>query len=205
MQILSNIFLLVQIFACIAALFFWKQYKHTPLWIFLPYLIYTVLNELTATVMVWNEVKNVRILYNVYCAVSFGVYLYFFDQLIKLKFWKWLILLGFVIVILTDIFQRDVTSQLIKNSLLFLAILLFIFSLIYFIKLLNSKEVIHYQKIPEFWIIFGILVFHIAFIPLSLVSGSGYNIQLSYSIVILILNYLMYSCYIYGFYVAGKR
>jgi len=205
MQILSNLFLLVQIIACIVAIVFWKQYKHKPIWIFLPFLTYTVLNELTATALVWNDIKNVRFLYNIYCVISFCVYLYFFDQLIKLKSWKWLIALFFLFTVLTDVFQRDITHQLLKNSLLFLAVLLFVFALIYFIKLLNSKEVIHYQGIPEFWIIFGILVFHIAFIPLSLVSGSGYNIQLSYSIVILILNYFMYGCYIYGFYVAGKR
>lgn len=205
MQILSNLFLIVQVMACMAALFFWKRYKHTPIWIFLPYLIYTVINELTATAMIGNEIKNVRFLYNVYCVVSFCVYLYFFDKLIKLKFWKWLFSLGFLIAVVSDVIQRDIMHQLLKNSLLILAVFLLILSLIYFIKLLNSKEVVHYQRIPEFWIIFGILVFHIAFLPLSFVSGSGYNIQFSYSIVILILNYFMYSCYIYGFYVAGKR
>lgn len=104
-----------------------------------------------------------------------------------------------------DVYTGNSLEQLIKTALLVQAIILLVFSLFYFGRLLKQEEVVHYQRIPEFWIIFGLLIFHIAFVPLFLLSGKGLNIQLAFAISINVLNYILYSCYIFGFYVAGKR
>jgi hypothetical protein len=124
---------------------------------------------------------------------------------LKLKLWKWIVTLVFLGAVVYDVITSDSLKQLIKTALLVQAIILLIFSVIYFVRLLNKEEVVHYQLIPEFWIILGLLVFHIAFVPLFLLTGLGYNIQKAYTIAINILNYILYSSYILGFYVAGKR
>lgn len=205
MQNFSYIFLLIQLLACLAAIFKWKSIRKTPLWIFLPFLIYSLLNEVTTTALYSFTSINFRYLYNIYCIVSFFVYLYWFDRILKLKLWKWIVTLVFLGAVVYDVITSDSLKQLIKTALLVQAIILLIFSVIYFVRLLNKEEVVHYQLIPEFWIILGLLVFHIAFVPLFLLTGLGYNIQKAYTIAINILNYILYSSYILGFYVAGKR
>lgn len=205
MQNFSYIFLLIQLLACLAAIYKWKSIRKTPLWIFLPFLIYSFLNEVTTTALYSFTSINFRYLYNIYCIVSFFVYLYWFDRILKLKLWKWIVTLVFLVAVVYDIITSDSLKQLIKTALLVQAIILLIFSVIYFVRLLNKEEVVHYQLIPEFWIILGLLVFHIAFVPLFLLTGLGYNIQKAYAIAINILNYILYSSYILGFYVAGKR
>lgn len=205
MQNLSYIFLLIQLLACLVAIYKWKTIRKTPLWIFLPFLIYSFLNEVTTTALYSFTSINFRYLYNIYCIVSFFVYLYWFDRILKLKLWKWVVTLVFLSAVVYDVITSDSLKQLIKTALLVQAIILLIFSFIYFVRLLNREEVVHYQLIPEFWIILGLLVFHIAFVPLFLLTGLGYNIQKAYSIAINILNYILYSSYILGFYVAGKR
>jgi len=204
-QNFSYIFLLIQLLACLAAIYKWKSIRKTPLWIFLPFLIYSFLNEVTTTALYSFTSINFRYLYNIYCIVSFFVYLYWFDRILKLKLWKWIVTLVFLGAVVYDVITSDSLKQLIKTALLVQAIILLIFSVIYFVRLLNKEEVVHYQLIPEFWIILGLLVFHIAFVPLFLLTGLGYNIQKAYSIAINILNYILYSSYILGFYVAGKR
>jgi len=204
-QNFSYIFLLIQLLACLAAIFKWKSIRKTPLWIFLPFLIYSFLNEVTTTALYSFTSINFRYLYNIYCIVSFFVYLYWFDRILKLKLWKWIVTLVFLGAVVYDVITSDSLKQLIKTALLVQAIILLIFSVIYFVRLLNKEEVVHYQLIPEFWIILGLLVFHIAFVPLFLLTGLGYNIQKAYTIAINILNYILYSSYILGFYVAGKR
>lgn len=205
MQNFSYIFLLIQLLACLAAIYKWKSIRKTPLWIFLPFLIYSFLNEVTTTAFYSFTSINFRYLYNIYCIVSFFVYLYWFDRILKLKLWKWIVTLVFLGAVVYDVITSDSLKQLIKTALLVQAIILLIFSVIYFVRLLNKEEVVHYQLIPEFWIILGLLVFHIAFVPLFLLTGLGYNIQKAYTIAINILNYILYSSYILGFYVAGKR
>ncbi|MFA7447544.1 MAG: hypothetical protein WCY77_03835 [Weeksellaceae bacterium] len=196
---------MIQLLACLAAIYKWKSIRKTPLWIFLPFLIYSFLNEVTTTALYSFTSINFRYLYNIYCIVSFFVYLYWFDRILKLKLWKWIVTLVFLGAVVYDVITSDSLKQLIKTALLVQAIILLIFSVIYFVRLLNKEEVVHYQLIPEFWIILGLLVFHIAFVPLFLLTGLGYNIQKAYSIAINILNYILYSSYILGFYVAGKR
>lgn len=148
---------------------------------------------------------NVRFLYNFYIIIGFFVYLYWFDRLLKLKILKWIFTAVFMSVLVYDGLKSHFMTQLFKTALFFQAVSILLFSLLYFIRLLKSNSVIHFQKKPEFWIIMGLLVFYIAFIPLSLVSGKGLNIQLAYGIAINILNYILYTCYCIGFYVSGKR
>lgn len=206
MQFLSYLYLFIQLLACLFAIRYWKNYRNSTLWIFLPFLIYSFLNELIAFLLLNMKIEmNVRFMYNIYIIVCFFVYLYWFDSLLKLKYWKWILTLIFIGLLVYDGIKSDFMTQLSKTALFFQAIIILFFSLFYFIRLLKSNAVIHFQKKPEFWIIMGLLVFYIAFIPLSLVSGKGLNIQLAYGIAINILNYILYTCYCIGFYVTGKR
>ena len=156
MQNFSYIFLLIQLLACLAAIYKWKSIRKTPLWIFLPFLIYSFLNEVTTTALYSFTSINFRYLYNIYCIVSFFVYLYWFDRILKLKLWKWIVTLVFLGAVVYDVITSDSLKQLIKTALLVQAIILLIFSVIYFVRLLNKEEVVHYQLIPEFWIILGL-------------------------------------------------
>lgn len=204
-NLLSRSFLIIQLLACIAAIFYWRNYKNTPLWIFLPLLIYTVINEVSIQVLVKSGVINSpRMFYNVYSVISFLAYLYWFDKLLKLKYWKWIVLAVFLAATAFDLFQGQEVKQLFKVGLIAQAILILSFSVVYFSRLLNEDRVVHYSKIPEFWFILGLLTFYIGFTPLLMMTGLDLGITRVYSISINILNLILYGCYIIGFYVTSK-
>ena len=199
----NYIYLFVEFVACIFAVIYWKNYKHTPLWIFLPFLLYTLVNEFLATHIALEY--RTRIAYNIYIIISFFVYLYWFDKLLKFKFWKWIFLAIFIAAALYDIQTRGFFKPLLKTSVNVQSIMVLGFSLMYFAKLLRKDEVVHYQRLPEFWIVCGMLMFYIGYIPLSFIIGQGYKVQHLYSVAIIILNVLLYGGYIIGFYVSRKR
>lgn len=203
MKIPNYIYLSLQLIACIFALIYWRKYKQSSLWIFWPFLIYTFLNEIFATYLALNF--KIRILYNLYIIVSFLVYLYWFDKLLKLKFWKWIIMFLFCFVVFYDIQDKGIIKPLLKTAVNFETAIVLILSVVFFMKLLRKDEVIEYYKLPEFWVVSGLLMFYLGFVPLSLIVGMGYKIEDLYIISIIFLNFLLYCGYIIGFYVSGKR
>lgn len=204
-NLLSRPFLIIQLLACIAAIFYWKNYKSTPLWIFLPLLMYTVINEVSIQVLMKSGVINSpRMFYNVYSIISFLAYLYWFDKILKLKYWKWIVLVIFLSATCYDLLQEQEVKQLFKAGLITQAIVILSFSVVYFSRLLNEDRVIHYWKIPEFWFILGLLTFYIGFTPLLMMTGLDLGITRVYAISINILNLILYGCYIIGFYVTSK-
>jgi hypothetical protein len=203
MGIQNYLYLSLQLIAVCFAIYYWKNYRKTHLWIFLPFLVYTFLNELMGTYIALNY--QLRVPFNIYIIVSFFVYLYWYDQLLRLKFWKWIILGIFCAIVVYDIQTRGFLKPLLKTAINFQSIMVLGFSFLFFAQLLRKKEVVHYQKLPEFWIVTGILLFYIGYVPLSLVIGMGYNVQELYAYAIIPLNFILYGGYIIGFYVSGKR
>jgi|SRR5690554_657646 hypothetical protein len=203
--LLSKSFLIIQLLSCVAAIFYWKNYKNTHLWIFLPLLLYTAINEVSIQVLMkFDVITSPRIFYNVYSVISFLAYLYWFDKILNLKYWKWIVLVVFLTATTYDLFQVQQVKQLFKVGLITQAIAILSFSVAYFSRLLNEDRVIHYWKIPEFWFILGLLTFYIGFTPLLLMTGLELGINRVYAISINILNLILYGCYIIGFYVTAK-
>lgn len=203
MGIQNYTYLALQFIACLFALYNWKSYKNTALWIFLPFLIYSLINEFLATYIALNF--KIRLLYNVYIMLSFLVYLYWFDRLLNLKMIKWILLGLFIVAVVYDIYSKGVMRPLLKTAVNFQSIMVLVCSFVFFAKLLRSKEVVHYQQLPAFWIVSGMLIFYIGYVPLSLMVGMGFHVDEFYALAIILLNLLLYGCYIIGFYVAGKR
>lgn len=204
-NLLSKSFLIMQLLACIAAIVYWKNYKNTPLWVFLPLLVYTAINEVSITILMkFDVISSPRMFYNVYSVISFLIYLYWFDNILKLKYWKWIVLVIFLAATSYDLIQEQEVKQLFKVGLITQAIMILSFSVAYFSRLLNEDRVIHYWRIPEFWFILGLLTFYIGFTPLLLMTGLDLGISRVYAISINILNLILYGCYIIGFYATAK-
>lgn len=196
------IYLAVQLIACVVAFYYWKYYKGRSMWIFLPFLVYSFINEIAATYMAIHY--HSRVLYNIYTIISFLVYLYFFNKLLKLKVWKWVLLALFLLVYLEEILATGFIKPLMRNSIIVQSVLVLVFTVLYFVRLLQQDTVIHYYRLPEFWIVSGLLMFYIAFTPLMIFVGIGYNFQHIYLAAITVLNLVLYGTYIIGFYVSGK-
>jgi hypothetical protein len=199
----NYLYLSLQFIAVCFAIIYWKKYKNTALWIFLPFLIYTFVNEIIGTYVALNY--GLRVPFNLYIIISFLVYLYWYDALLKLKFWKWIVLGIFAFMVMYDIQTRGFLKPLLKTAVNFQSVMVLGFSFLFFAKLLGKREVVHYQKLPEFWIVSGILLFYIGYVPLSLVIGMGFKVQELYGYAIIPLNFILYGGYIIGFYVSGKR
>lgn len=204
MEVQNYIYLLVQFIACCTAIYFWRYYRNKAIWIFLPFLLYSFFNEISAIVLAKYQIP-VRALFNVYALISFGVLLFFFNKLLDLKFWKWVFLAIFLSFWIYDFSTKDFFKILFDNAINALSIMILFCSFLYFMKLLKSNEVIHFQLLPEFWFVAGLLIFYIGFFPLNIYLGKGYKFIEIYRIAIAILNLLMYSGFTIGFYVSRRR
>ena len=204
MEVQNYIYLIVQFITCSAAIYFWRHYKATVIWIFLPFLLYSFLNEISALVLIKYHYP-VRSLFNIYTLVSFGVYLYFFTKLLNLKILKWVFIALFLSIWFYDFFTKDFFKSMFDNAINALSIMILFCSFLYFTKLLKSNQVIHFQVLPEFWFVSGLLIFHIGFFPLNIYLGKGYHFLEIYRIAIAILIFLMNIGYTIGFYVSRRR
>lgn len=198
-------YLLVLLVATVGvALYFWSSYKTTPQRIFMPFLLYVLCNEILAYYML-NHLKLItQPLYNVYTIVAFFVYFYWFWQVLEKPKWIWVFPLLFLSAIVFDDINESFTQSLWSSSVLVLSVMSIFCSLAFFGKLLMSDNVIHYYKMQSFWVVAGVLIFFIGFVPLLLFQGILKGQTQTYQAVLAILNTVYYSFFIIGFYVSSK-
>lgn len=189
----------IQLMALISAINYWKSIKNTPHRVFLPLLIVVVIAEPTATLL--KEVFSLKnyVVYNTLSVFSFSFYLYWFKR-IKIK--QWLVKLSWIIFVLAIAVSAITESFLYKiwNIAWFTgAILVLLNSIVFYSELLNKKEVVKYTNLPEFWIVTGLLIYHIGFLPMLLFKDYFDANTLYYRIPILILNLILYGNIIIAF------
>ena len=72
-------------------------------------------------------------------------------------------------------------------------------SLLFYLKLLNSNEILSLKTNLRFWITIGNIIFFVGILPLMIMHNYMNIDFLSYMIVLTLLNWITYSCYILGF------
>ncbi|MEM6684917.1 MAG: hypothetical protein AAF617_03890 [Bacteroidota bacterium] len=193
-------FLCFQIAALVAAFWFRKDYKETTEEPFLWFLVYVVFHEIVSLCYQhFSEYTN-DIIHNVYTLVSFLFFFFWFYKILqKRRFLVPVLLTVFAVVFLYDLFDKNPLYNLYLNPIITGAFCILTLTINYFVQLLHADAIISFARSQKFWIVTGLFCFYIGLIPL-LIFHSYLNYGGNfYSIVITMLNAVLYGCILKSF------
>ncbi|SDX60291.1 hypothetical protein SAMN05444411_10727 [Lutibacter oricola] len=189
---LKIILWIFQLAAFIAASITWNKYKNTTQRYFLFFLGFVLIVEfLGYNIPKIYGIKS-QFVYNIFTVISFYFYLYWFNSILNKKLIIKVFAVAFSISIVISIFFEDFMGALWRVPLTTGTFLVLVCSGIFYYNLLNSNDIFRYQKSQKFWIVTGLLIFYIAFLPIQLFQPYLKVSSLSYGIPLTVLNILMY-------------
>lgn len=226
MQDLRFLVFLLEGTAGVAGLYFYLNHpSNKAAGMFSYFLILTYLVEaigLFPAVIYWNEslhfLKDSFLsrnywLYNPYLIISFVVYLLFFRENIRNRRTSKVLgkvitvyaIASILVLIFTDVFLKTIsTFTYITGSILLLGFIFY-----YYFEILLSNRILNIKRDISFYISIGAVVYFLTTTPIFIYFNYFTNkspefVQLS-SAVIIAMNILMYSTYILGFLILGKK
>ena len=158
----------------------------------------------------WTGMINYYV-YNFYMLASFSAYIILLRmQLCNYKFKTvalYFLILFYAFYFLNLYYFQAENDTVFTNSFALGVVLILILSCFYFIEIFNSEKILNFKKSIYFWFILGILLFHVPFLPfmLALKWFLIKNDATIFSLVLFILNFLMYTCFIIGFLWSEKK
>ena len=190
---------IVQIMALIFAIIYWKHYKNTFQRHFLVLLFFIVVSEISATIV--KEVFGLRSfpIYNLLSIFSFLFYLFLFKNNLDKKQAVNGLLILFCIATLFSAYKDRFIHGFMEIMWITGAVTILISSFMFYLDLLNNKEVIKYKSTPKFWIATGLLIYHIGYLPLLLFKDYIGANTFHYRVPVLILNIILYGSFIKSF------
>ena len=176
--------------------------------LFLIFIGYSFLTEISAVILGVFLGINTFPIYNTWILVNQFFFFFFFINLLQNSFKKYIVkfiigLYALFTLIAISFYSNFSGSYLSMNDIIG-SILIVIVILMYFSELLQSDKILNINKSIYFWISLGVLLFNIGFIPVNIfaefISFNGV-----FNIVAIFLNVLMAGCFITGFIVSKKE
>jgi len=171
------------------------------------YLLAVFLTEVVAEFIAWKlhlPALNNAIYRYWGIPLQFFFFYWLFYQTFKhsnLKPWPVLAGILYLLILLTDLFQlADKPLRFTIFSYCSGGILLLILIIMYFISLMKSDQILKYSRSFMFWISLGLLLFYLLTLPFYGLRNFLYknytDLFTVYNYFTLVLNYLMYTCFI---------
>ncbi len=181
--------------------------KDTPrsIKIFVLFLIYTLISEIIATLLVAQK-KHTTTLYNIYGVVQFIFYTYLLSSFIQnkkaVKIGRVIQFLYLILAIINVLlFQKSTNYNTITYSIGCLIIVAF--SIYYFFELFKQKKVVSLLRETPFWVSTGLLFFFSCSFPLiatvNIIQNTEELIINSLQSLLLLMNILLYSLFTIAF------
>jgi len=197
--------------AGIVGLFFLYKLPDNKAKSLLGMIFFSVLTEFVGSNLTrWTGLINYCV-FNIYILVSFTYYLILLKYLLvhrNHKRFADILLIIFVLFYICDfIFIQKTIFEAFTFSFAFGVIFVLILSCLYLVEIFNSKKILNFGKSIFFWFILGVLLFHVPFLPFML-AIKWFLIESNetiYSLMLFILNLLMYGCFIIGFIWSEKK
>lgn len=203
---LFYLFLVFQIAALAAAIWYWDLYKDTTQRYFLWFLIYVVCHEIIGIAYQYIFDHYNDIVHNIFILISFLFYFWWFDKILQKRKWFVQVLLAvFMIVFLYDLFDKNPIYNLYLNPMILGSFCLLVLTISYFIELLNTNSITSFAKSQKFWIVTGLFCFYIGLLPLLIFHSYLDYGGSFYSIVITVLNAVLYGCIFKSFLCLEKK
>lgn len=203
LTLLTYFFELIALF--LAVLNYYK-YKTTAEKWFLFFLLYTVVTE---TIGHYNsyvrEVYDLTV-YQVFLVVSFLFYFYWYFSILKSKLQRRVTLalgLVFLCYAIYNLIVLPWDNHHYKTFVLG-AVINIIVSIFFFSQLLNDKKEIEVAHNLKFWIATGLLLFNVGMVPFMLFSEEFSAKSETRTVILVVLNFILYGCYSLGFILCKK-
>lgn len=193
----------VELFAFVTGLLSWKKVKHSYWKWFVVYLGFILMLELTAKYIGYG-LKNVKLNGEIY--YFFGLPVQFF--FIYWVFYKWFEnrsekiwpIIGCCVYILAwfadFLFLRGIRLWFSSFSYSMGNIILLVLIILFFLKFINSSEILNYKFSMMFWVCLGLILFYLGTFPFYALRNTLYlnykKIFYPYWDISYVLNYLMY-------------
>ena len=193
--------------AAVAAVIFFRKYRASNEKYFLIFLWYTFLVDLIGAGIGYVLDLNNFWLYNGYIATSFLFYFYWYHSILKSALFRRVIRLFSLIFLGVAIGNFVIQEWNEYHNYTFItgAFFLLILTVFHFYQLLNSDHVLVVKYKLSFWISTGLLLFSMGMIP-SFLLHEFHNFKgFSYVMTLVILNIILYGCYIIGFIWTKKK
>lgn len=202
-------YILIYAFTLIVGLLNYKKYNQSlllKLWLY--FLIYSFLTEVSAVYVIYTLKIRAYLIYNIWNIVNTLFYLLFFSYKIKILAKKrlvfGLILIYILFITINVLFYKNIRIENLNYSAI-LGMFFIVFTImIYYTELLNSDSILKFQKSLFFWLSVGVLVINIGSIPVFVI-GELIDWQGIFNYIILVLNLLMATSFITGFVVSKKE
>ena len=194
------------IFVTAALLFSLLILKERQVWkIFFPYLLVVLITESYGAYLRLSGIFNSYV-YNIFMPIylyTFSLILLYILKAEKLLRYKYL-LLSSIVLFYVFIFYRFGISKLLSEILVTSNFIFSILCLIYLYRLMSDNLSINILKLPEFWIVVGILVYSFGSITvwlfMRLLNTIYQTMQLPLrQIIMLFLNGFLYGSWSYAF------
>lgn len=174
-------------------------------------IFFSVLTEFVGSNLTrWTGMINYCV-YNFYILASFSYYLILLKYLLIQRSYRRtadIFLIVFILFYLSNlIFIQKSISETFTDSFALGVLFVLILSCLYLVEIFNSKKILNFRKSIFFWFILGVLLFHVPFLPFML-AIKWFLIESNetiYSLMLFILNVLMYGCFIIGFIWSEKK
>ncbi|PCH77603.1 MAG: hypothetical protein COB98_02920 [Flavobacteriaceae bacterium] len=183
----------------------WKNYKDTTERYFVFFLLYVLLTEFSGYIIPHLYQRKSQFVYNLFITISYSFYLHWFASFLKRPKLILLLSLVFLGAIISSLVYENFFIHLWGYAFRTGAVIFLFCATLYYSDLLKQDAVINYLTSRKFWIISGLLIFHIGFLPLEMLQRQkGIVSTLNYRLALTFLNIILYGFITFGFY-AGSR
>jgi hypothetical protein len=200
---------LIYAISIVVGLINYKKYKDNKfLKLFLYFLIYSFLSEVIAIsvyLYFWKPTSSVYSTWNILNLFFYGYFIFNGIRSKQLKrFIKILIAIFIVVTTINIVFFTHFFSESMVYNTLFSKSLVAIFTIFYFFDILKSDEILNIDKSLSFWILLGVFLYNVGFVPafalVKYISFFGIFVYITFG-----LNIIMHLCFITGFIVSKKE
>jgi hypothetical protein len=196
--------------AAITGLLFWKKWKHTEIRYLVIYLLIITLSEFTGNLLGrYNLYEAKGYLYKYFVLPFEFLFVTFFFFKISILPGKKKFFGGFTIIYVCAFIIERLFWDGIKlpfNSFSYsIGVVIFLSYIFSYLKnLVQSDELLDFYKLPSFWVVTGLFIFYLVSFPYYLlfnflVKSYYKEIFLPYQVIVIFLNYIMYSIFIFNF------
>lgn len=198
--VLKTILISVQVLALLVASKYYYALKPTTERFYLIYLVLVVIVEFLGLVSSTQIVYiNNPLIYNTYMLVSFVFYYDWFYRILKTKKAVIYCAISFFLSYTYSIIYEEMFNNLFKYTLGVGAISILILVFAYYLEILKSNSSLNLMSSTKFWLATSIMLFHIGFFPLCFFQGTINTYGLGYSLMLTVLNIIVYGSFIFAF------
>ncbi len=196
---------LVLMAALIAAIWRWPLYKDSTQRWFLHFIIYSVATEVLGHIVGNYLNRNNSFIFNSYMIISFSFYFHWFGLILKKKKWVYIMFGFFMVSTLYSIIYESFWKDLFHWPFVVGTIFTLLCVSLYFIESLEEKDIVNLQRSQRFWIIAGLTIFHIGFLPILFLGTYMETYGSLYSAVLTLTNVVLYGSYTISFLCLRKK